>query len=292
MVRGLALSLLSTLPSCQWACAYGSVAIPQQLKTPSTSSSLIDLIIAVPDAHAFHKANLARNPLHYHWLPRVLGPKAIAALNGLPAGLYYNTRVEHGGRLFKYGVVETGRLVEDLEGWTTFYLAGRLQKPVEVVLDDKRVAAAMEANRRAALAASAIAHGPLVDRPRIFEAVASLSYAGDIRWAIGAENPEKVRSIVHGALPRFEEVYGPLLGTSPTAGRELEALPEPLKGLLAARERGEWPRLVREWISSKNRKFSSLQSLKGLLTAGPSTSLAYTAAKLKKGLLLAASAKR
>jgi translocator assembly and maintenance protein 41 len=293
----LARSLITALPPCQWACAYGSLAIPQSLTSSPQQPqppSLIDLLVAVPDALSFHRANLSKNPRHYHSLPRVLGARAVTAINGLPAGLYYNTRVEHEGALFKYGVVQTDALLRDLELWTTFYLAGRLHKPVEVLVEDDRVARAMAVNRRAAWVAAGIVSGAAaaperegaLSHARVFQAIAALSYEGDIRWAFGAENPEKVRSIVLGAQARFEEVYAPLLagGAPPTGAEALELLPGPLRELLSGKERGEWAPLVRGWIASKNRKFSALQSIKGLLTAGPSTSLAYTAAKLKKGL--------
>ena len=82
----------------------------------------------------------------------------------------------------------------------------------KVVEDDLQ--AAIKTNDAAALAL-ALCLIPESTFPEIelWEKIAGLSYAGDPRMGLGAENPDKVKNIVRGpgALEGFREKYGPLL---------------------------------------------------------------------------------
>jgi hypothetical protein len=99
--------------------------------------------------------------------------------------------------------------------WNTFYLAGRLHKPVlpifppaDRVPDDLKIV--FSKNLRMALAVSMIILADELEfsDEKLFEIVASLSYAGDFRVGI-AENPNKIRNIVFGGnnLDNFRELY-------------------------------------------------------------------------------------
>ena len=48
--------------------------------------------------------------------------------------------------MIKYGVVSMHHLTRDLEEWETLYLAGRLQKPVNVLRNAKLVTLANKTN--------------------------------------------------------------------------------------------------------------------------------------------------
>ena len=54
----------------------------------------------------------------------------------------------------KYGVVSTSALLRDLWNWDSFYVAGRLHKPVLFLVRDAAVDRAVAANIDAALAAA------------------------------------------------------------------------------------------------------------------------------------------
>lgn len=141
-------------------------------------------------------------------------------------GVYFNTMVPMAnGRTIKYGVASARRLVEDLEGWTTLFLAGRLHKPVAVLRDDPAVARAQRRNLDAALAAGLLLGAPRAGRdgeglaapsreeslsplplPSLLSSIAGLSYAGDVRSGI-AEDPRKVSRIVAGSGQRMAALY-------------------------------------------------------------------------------------
>jgi mitochondrial translocator assembly and maintenance protein 41 len=138
---------------------------------------MVDLILAVDDAAAWHRANLQQHASHYSAL-RWLGPRALASVQAVGAGVYYNTDVVLMGRRTKYGVVTVDRLEHDLRTWQTLYLAGRLHKPVAVLRDLPRLRRAVDANRDAA------AHVALLLQPARFttaawlHTIAGLSYTG------------------------------------------------------------------------------------------------------------------
>ena len=110
---------------------------------------MLDLVLAVDDPYAWHSQNLKMNRGHYSWL-KYFGPDAIVAVQHMAAGIYYNTvwpvyRINNynivptifilicdmvGLQSLKYGVISTSHLIRDLQRWDTFYVAGRMQKPV------------------------------------------------------------------------------------------------------------------------------------------------------------------
>ncbi len=54
----------------------------------------------------------------------------------------------------KYGTVSTTALTRDLWTWDSMFMAGRLQKPVLVLVEDALINTAMSANLESALAAA------------------------------------------------------------------------------------------------------------------------------------------
>ena len=138
---------------------------------------MIDLILAVEDPVAWHRANLRQFPAHYSGL-RWFGPGAIAAVQELGAGVYFNTHVPLLGVQVKYGVVSVARLEHDLRTWETLYLSGRLHKPVVVLRDLPRLRLALDANRDSALRVALLLLGPRFAAAELFHTIAGLSYAG------------------------------------------------------------------------------------------------------------------
>lgn len=112
------------------AVAYGSGAIRQE-GYEKGKRSVVDLILGVTNAWAWHDANLKVNGSHYSLPARLMGGMGISKIQECSGGrIYYNVGVEHCGVKLKYGVVAMRRLVEDLLVWDNFYLAGRFHKPV------------------------------------------------------------------------------------------------------------------------------------------------------------------
>ena len=148
-------------------------------------------------------------------------------------------------------------------------------------------------NLRAALGAALLSFRPghFFDERELFAAIANLSYGGDVRFALRAEDPRKVRNIVEGGLGRFRTLYGPHVQVAIAAGALVRGdfglmvrdaawclahVPETLRGAArAGRLSGALRSLVR---------FSSAaQTLKGALTAGPARAVGYARRKLLKG---------
>jgi translocator assembly and maintenance protein 41 len=280
------------------------------------------------------------------WIQRHVLPPNPLAIN---PGLYY---VVDENRGIKYGVVHADDLAADLEEWRFLYLAGRLHKPtVTVHRGSARDAAGspswqqfevLQATRNlpAALAASMLlvlereedgdllasggisssgsrtASRPRVEESLVWTTLAGLSYAGDLRMQLSAEDPNKVSNLVKspGSMQRFRHLYEDSIqalqrqgilsviapdgatphaesrwswDASPSARRHLvRLLPSRLRR--AARQSSSsncHHSLLRNELRGIVAPAARYQSLKGLVTAGPSwgTALRYAARKLGKG---------
>ncbi|KAL0485696.1 phosphatidate cytidylyltransferase [Acrasis kona] len=220
----------------RWACAYGSAVFSQKgYKEEDRKKSMVDLIVAVDDPHTFHKKNLQQNPHHYATLMRNLGANSIVSLQNSGAGIYYNTLVPIEDRNWKYGVISTERLVRDLQDWDTMYVAGRLHKPVYIIKDEKAyyppnlpsIQEAINKNLNSAVIVALLlkavesndldtfsaSGNPRVDIsiPELYECIAALSYRGDIRFHLRAENKDKVKNIVKANEEGFNKLYEPAI---------------------------------------------------------------------------------
>lgn len=132
------------------------------------------------------------------------------------AGVHYNTLIPWRHQpnpanfgSFKYGVISVNRLREDLSHWTDMFVAGRMQKPVALVgAADPRVAAAAADNIRAALAAALLLLPETFSASQLHETLCGLSYHGDIRLALLAEDVEKIKRIAAGSRAGLARLYG------------------------------------------------------------------------------------
>lgn len=84
-----------------------SATTPTTSTTDSTAASasathkgpMLDLVFAVPDARAWHRANLALNPEHYAWIARSqrYGPDLVTGIaEVVGVGVHFNTLVRRG----------------------------------------------------------------------------------------------------------------------------------------------------------------------------------------------------
>ena len=223
-------AVLEDVPPVNHAFGYGSGVLPQPLRDdegPSASArdhaatgSVVDFVFAVDDPRAWHRRNMAMNPSHYAPHLRALGGGTVAALaDRVGAGVHYNTlipwtkTIHPSARLapttFKYGVVSVNAMCDDLVNWRHMFVAGRMQKPVVALggAIDPRVTAAQSINARSALAAALLLLPEEFSREDLLGSLCGLSYAGDVRVALGAEDVDKVRRIATGSERGLMEMY-------------------------------------------------------------------------------------
>lgn len=126
----------NNLSQIRYAFAYGSAVQHQSgYDAEKMSRAMVDMMLVVPDTAAFHQTNLESNPDHYSWLMRVCGEDFRQKVQNAGAGVFFNTDVRFGGRKAKYGIISASDFCNDLLSWETFYVAGRLQKPVSIHID-------------------------------------------------------------------------------------------------------------------------------------------------------------
>ncbi|XP_012262379.2 phosphatidate cytidylyltransferase, mitochondrial [Athalia rosae] len=206
--------ILKEFPGSMKLCfAYGSGVMKQ--KVGDLSKNMLDLVFVVGNPGQWHKENIERNPGHYAWMMQKLGHKAVAHVQERwDAKIYYNTLVKtKEGRLIKYGVISEVSLIEDLLDWNVLYLAGRLHKPVQVLvkpLEESALRRALLQNLHSAVHAALIMLPEHFSEADFYRAIASLSYNGDFRMIFG-EDKNKVNNIVIPQLQRFRSLYGPVL---------------------------------------------------------------------------------
>lgn len=282
----------------RYAVAYGSGAVRQESYKPD-DKRMLDMILAVDDPKEWHAGNIAEHPQDYSLL-RLLGPQAVSAVQEWGAGVYYNPYVRFGEHEIKYGVISTRRLIDDLLHWNDLYAAGRLQKPVEGLRSDERIAKAQQSNLASAVAAARLLLPETFTEHELFCTIAGLSYGGDIRMGVG-EHPHKVANIVNGSLPQFRTLYADTLNQSPELAPHdadyrqgqradvrsllIAQLPKSVSaqpGMHADAEVTQQQQALRAHLGTIVGGSSLVMTLKGILTAGPIRSLHYVAAKLGK----------
>ncbi|KAF6992245.1 hypothetical protein CFC21_009257 [Triticum aestivum] len=207
--RGLDLAgpLRDLLPPVDFCCAYGSTLTHAR----PDATSMVDYILGVADPLQWHSENLARNPTHYSsWMAR-RGPESVTWLaDRVGVGVYFNPFVEWGDKRIKYGVVAMKDLATDILTWDQFYLSGRLQKPVRVLVDNWDIRKVNTVNLKMAAAASLLLLPEEFTEYDLYAKICSLSYMGDIRMLF-AEDKYKVKKIVDGSFQPFQSMYRPLI---------------------------------------------------------------------------------
>lgn len=210
-VQPIYFNLLSRFPQNFSFCfAYGSGVKAQQ--TANAAKSMIDLVYCVDDAFKWHESNLKMNPEDYSSL-RYMGHNFIANLQeNSGAKVYFNTLVPIDNAIIKYGVVSTKDLITDLLDWSDLYLAGRLHKPVEILIPSKNsdLSTSLQMNLQSAVHAALLILPDCFTEYEFYHAISQLSYSGDFRMIIG-ENKNKVENIVRPQIMGFRNLYTPFL---------------------------------------------------------------------------------
>ncbi|KAL5187874.1 Phosphatidate cytidylyltransferase, mitochondrial [Glycine soja] len=222
-------SFLQVLPPVEFACVYGSSLHPSN----HDKTTMTDYILGVSDPKQWHSENLKLNKHHYaSWMVHLGGESLITGVaDRIGVGVHFNPFVTWNGKLFKYGVIQMHDLLQDVQYWEKFYLCGRLQKPVHIVVDNLDVNSTNSVNLRAAVSAALLLLPSEFTEEDLYAKVCSLSYTGDIRMLF-AEDKNKVKKIVTGQFDLFHSMYKPfleeyeakkLLRLSSTANNEIHA---------------------------------------------------------------------
>ncbi|XP_052727461.1 uncharacterized protein LOC108319090 isoform X3 [Vigna angularis] len=181
-------SFLQVLPPVEFACVYGSSLHPSNCD----KTTMTDYIIGVADPKQWHSENLKLNKHHYaSWMVHLGGERLITGVaDEIGVGVHFNPFVSWNGKLFKYGVVRMHDLLQDVHYWEKFYLCGRLQKPVHIVVDNLDVNSTNSVNLRAAVSAALLLLPSEFTEADLYAKVCSLSYMGDVRMLF-AEDKNK-----------------------------------------------------------------------------------------------------
>ncbi|CAI4063299.1 hypothetical protein SUVZ_07G2850 [Saccharomyces uvarum] len=259
---------------CRFAFGYGSGVFEQAGYSKTDSKPQIDIILGVTHPSHFHSINMRQNPNHYSSL-KYFGSEFVSKFQQIGAGVYFNPFANINGHDVKYGVVSMETLLKDVATWNTFYIAGRLQKPVKILKNDLRVQYWNQLNLKAA--ATLAKHYTLekndnkFDEFQFYKEITALSYAGDIRYKLGGENPDKVNNIVTKNFERFQMYYKPIY--KEVVLNDSFYLPK-----------GFTLKNTQRLLLSRISKSSALQTIKGVFTAGVTKSVKYAWAKKMKSM--------
>lgn len=106
-------------------------------------------------------------------------------------------------------------LCSDLLNWRTLYLAGRMHKPLRIIKDDARVRLTQQVNLISAVRAALLTLPHTFSETELFTRIASISYVGDPRMWLPAENRSKVANMARYQGAQFRELYRRLVVALP-----------------------------------------------------------------------------
>ncbi|GAD98103.1 conserved hypothetical protein [Paecilomyces variotii No. 5] len=196
--------------------SQGHPAPPQAIQTVQQGKGkMIDFIFGVSYSQHWHSLNLHQHRDHYSALGSMGSYMVSKVQDNWGAGVYFNPYVTVNGTLIKYGVVNLDTLCRDLSEWDTLYLAGRLQKPVKILRDHPSVRLANQINLLSAVRVALLLLPSEFTEYQLYSTIASISYMGDLRMSLPAENPQKVNNIVSNQMANFRRLYAPLIENLP-----------------------------------------------------------------------------
>jgi len=82
-----------------------------------------------------------------------------------------------------------------------------MHKPLRIIKDDARVRLTQQVNLTSAVRAALLTLPEEFTETELFERIAGISYTGDPRMVLPAENRGKVGNIVRKQSPQFKELY-------------------------------------------------------------------------------------
>lgn len=299
-----ALTLLVTMiPETEGIYAYGSGAIKQP-GYEEKDKKQYDLIIVVDDIEKWHKENLRKTPEMYSWTAKNYFQMASKEKQKWGTPICFITYVKVFNQEFKLGIVEKNDVIEDLKNWNSFLLAGRFQKEMLPIQEDEEVKEANELNRNNAMTIALLTlEKETATKEEVCKNLFQLSYYGEFRNSVGAENPNKVNNLVRGSFNYFIKNYsfldkvkenadGTITRNYTTLLNHIKELPDDLKIRLyqiidGSNDYEEMKKVIRKeiihYFEEKNKSSSFKQAVKGVLTTGVINSIQYAKSKFEKG---------
>ena len=290
---------IKTKPKSEYVVGYGSGVIRQAYDFKSAPQ--IDLIMGVDDVGKWHEENHDINPDDYK---SKLGYKLLPLYENLGTKVNYLSHLPFEGHTFKLGIVNKSDLIRDLLYWDNFFLAGRFQKPVDIIKGDDELDCAIRLNRMHALKTALLSSGKRnISEKELYELICSLSYIGDWRCIVPIENKDKIKNIVEGSFDEFHDIYSginhgyfekngdAIVIDYESLFNKLETLPESLrKKILSLSLNGNISdedllvlrNAIVDYFIKTNIITSAFQPLKGLALNGFCKTLTYLEQKLEK----------
>lgn len=281
------------LPASDLALGYGSGVI-RQSGYGNDSGEMIDVLVLTRDRQAYVRSLLER---------RYISANACLFASSINPQILFFPNVEPlPGIRLKIGVVDALQCLERLKDWgDSFYIPGRLQKPVRIIdsPDTEFLGEFIQAqlcNHQSALLAALLnlpQHvGSEFTLNQLYSSLVGLSYLGDVRVGI-AENPNKIPNIVSAQFHLLEDIYRPHFGATGifmssdgwyTASKTPDDLWKslPPNFTRSAIQLADSRDALRATLSSINRRESLKQALVGVGTAGIGNSFRYLARKVSK----------
>ena len=299
-IRNLIIEFSKTRPESDIIIGYGS-EVKRQANDHGMDKQ-VDLIIGVNDTIKWHQLNHELNPQDYKSKP---GYQLLPVYENLGTRINYLSHLPFNGNMFKIGVVNTSDLTYDLICWKNFFLAGRLQKPVETVKTTPELDYAIKRNRMNALKISLLSlNKTKASLEELFYMLCSLSYVGDIRRTMHVETKYKIQNIVEGSFDELHKMYNEFNNGYYEVGfnhsididyerliNELDTLPESLHPVfLNALSCGKvnkdklinLRKLILKHFTKLNHRTSIAQPINGLALNGFSTTINYLGQKISK----------
>ncbi|CAL1713164.1 unnamed protein product [Somion occarium] len=243
---------------------------------------MLDFMFAVTHASHWHSINMNQFPGHYPLYSRMLGSSFVSRVEDITPGVWFNAFVPMKGVTIKYGVTTVDNLCSDLLNWNSLYLAGRMHKPIRIIKDDARVRLTQQVNLTSAIRTALLTLPENFSETELFERIAGFSYAGDIRMLLPAENRDlaphtravHLRKLPKNLLSHLTEHYA----SADIPPREVD-------------ESMYWTRLasdpklslaIQHELEGIVRYPSTVQTIKGVVSAGFGKSLRYAGNKVGK----------
>lgn len=181
---------------------YGSGVVRQNGYT--NEKKQIDLMVTVDSNVEYHKENHAKFDEEYS----KIGYKLLPLIMHFGTDINYISNIKYKKNDFKMGVIERDDLIDDLINWKNFFMAGRCQKPINLIRVSNDVRKAIKINRLNALKVALILnYDKQITYNELFETICSLSYIGDIRMFFKCENPNKIKNIVDASMYEYRKMY-------------------------------------------------------------------------------------